>query len=767
MSNKIDIKTLDVSAPKEWAAGLPAVISAFSNIVSKAGLVEGGKLLSQLNQIEGFDCPGCAWPDPLARRATFEFCENGAKAVADEATSQRINADFFAKYSIADLKEQSDRWLNEQGRLTLPMLLKPGASHYTPISWDEALTRVAGHLQQLDSPNEAAFYTSGRTSNEAAFLYQLFVRQFGTNNLPDCSNMCHESSGVGLNETIGVGKGTVSLEDLEQAQAIFIFGQNPGSNHPRMLSSLQAAKRHGAKIVAINPLDETGLKRFKNPQEVNGVIGTGTALRDLYLPVKINGDVAFLKGLCKELIERDDKAHNIIDQHFIEQYCHGFAPFKQDILATPWSEIERHSGLSRAQINQAADIACGSNKTICCWAMGMTQHKNAVANIQLITNFLMLQGNLGKPGAGVCPVRGHSNVQGDRTMGIWEKPSKALLDALENTYGFMVPRKPGFDAVESVYAMQQGRLKVFFALGGNFYRAMPDHTATEAALAQCDLTVQVSTKLNRSHLYTGKTALILPALGRTEIDQQGSGVQTVTVENSMGVVQTSHGKIPPAGSELKSEVAIIAELANKVLSQSVIDWLALRDDYSLIREGIAQVIPGFVNFNQRITQFGEFVLPNPVRDKRQFNTATGKANFVVQTINDTTLPSACLLMMTIRSHDQFNTTIYTDNDRYRGIHGSRKVLFVNAEDITSLGFISGEQVDIYSHWPNETQAIRQVKGFTLVPYTIPRGNAAAYYPETNELIPLGSVADKSNTPAYKSVVISLKKAKESANLSQS
>lgn len=755
MSNKIDIKILELSAPKEWAAGVPAVISAFKNTLDKVGLVEGAKLLTQLNQVDGFDCPGCAWPDPLAKRATFEFCENGAKAVADEATLKRVGAEFFAKYSIAELKTQSDRWLNEQGRLVTPMLLAEGASHYQPISWEQSLELVAKHLRQLDSPNQAAFYTSGRTSNEAAFLYQLFVRQFGTNNLPDCSNMCHESSGVGLNETIGVGKATVSLEDLEHAQAIFIFGQNPGSNHPRMLSSLQAAKRQGAKIVAINPLDETGLKRFKNPQELNGVIGQGTALRDLHLPIKINGDVAFLKGLCKELIERDDSGQKVLDLKFIEQYCHGFDAFKQDMLVTSWSDIEQHSGLSRQQICLAADIAAGSHKTICCWAMGMTQHKNAVANIQLMTNFLMLQGNLGKAGAGVCPVRGHSNVQGDRTMGIWEKPSAALLDALEAYYHFAVPREHGFDAVETVHAMQQGKVRVFFAMGGNFYRAMPDHSATEPALAQCELTVQVSTKLNRSHLYTGKTALILPALGRTEIDRQHSGIQTVTVENSMGVVQTSHGKIPPASAELKSEVAIVAELAHKVLPQSRVDWLAMRDDYRLIRNGIANVIGGFENFNQRIEQLGEFVLPNPVRDNRQFNTPSGKANFVTQAINNNTLAAGQLLMMTIRSHDQFNTTIYTDNDRYRGIHGSRKVLFANEEDIAELGFKVGEEVNIQSHWPNDVLSVRQVRGFKLVPYNIPRGNAAAYYPETNDLIPLSSVADKSNTPAYKSVVISL------------
>jgi len=754
--NTIKVKNLQVTAQKDWAAGLPAVISAFKNVSSKVGSIKGTRLLAQLNQIEGFDCPGCAWPDPLLKRSTFEFCENGAKAVADEATLKRVTAKFFAKHSIDDLKQKSDRWLNDQGRLIEPLFLAEGSDHYQPISWSSALNLIAENLTNLDSPNQAAFYTSGRTSNEAAFLYQLFVRQFGTNNLPDCSNMCHESSGVGLTETIGVGKGTVSLHDLEHSEAIFIFGQNPGSNHPRMLTSLQAAKRQGAKIVAVNPLDEAGLKRFKNPQEIEGVIGAGTELRDLYLAVKINGDIPFLKGLCKTLIERDDAGQDILDKEFITDFCHGYAAFKQNLLDTPWANIEQHSGLSRSQINQAADIACASKKTICCWAMGMTQHKNAVANIQLMTNFLMLQGNLGKPGAGVCPVRGHSNVQGDRTMGIWEKPSTTFLDALQQTYDFDVPREHGFDTIETIQAMAQGQVKVLFALGGNFYRATPDHTATKQALANCDLTVQVSTKLNQSHLYAGKSALILPALGRTEIDQQSSGIQTVTVENSMGVVQTSHGKIPAASNLLKSEVAIVSDLATLTLPGSHINWQQMKNDYRLIRDGIAQVIPGFENFNQRIDELGEFELPNAVRDERKFVTSSGKANFVVHDIDPIHVPESCLLMMTIRSHDQFNTTVYTNNDRYRGIHGSRRVVFVNADDLRDLGLKPGQLVDIHSHWPNEQIKTRTVKDFTLVEYAIPRGCAAAYYPETNDLIPLSSVADKSNTPAYKSVVISLK-----------
>jgi molybdopterin-dependent oxidoreductase alpha subunit len=759
MSDKTLIQRLVVTDPKEWAAGVPAVVSAYKNVSTKVGPIRGTKLLADLNQLAGFDCPGCAWPDPLHKRSTFEFCENGAKAVADEATLKRLTPAFFAKYSVAELKQQSDRWLNDQGRLTEPMILRPGASHYEAISFERGIALIAEHLQQLTSPHEAAFYTSGRTSNEAAFLYQLFVREYGTNNLPDCSNMCHESSGVGLSETIGVGKGTVSLEDLEQAEAIFIFGQNPGSNHPRMLSSLQAAKRQGAKIVAINPLDETGLKRFKNPQEVAGVVGQGTALRDLHLGIKINGDVALLKGLCKGLLERQDLGQPVLDMAFINEYCHGFAEFSADIKATTWTDIEHHSGLPKSEIEQAVEIACQSSKTICCWAMGMTQHKNAVANIQLMTNFLMLQGNVGKPGAGVCPVRGHSNVQGDRTMGIWEKPTSAFLDALEQSYPLKVPREPGYDAVDTVHAMANGKVKVFFAMGGNFYRAMPDQQALEQALAQCELTVQVSTKLNQSHLYTGKTALILPALGRTEIDRQASGIQTVTVENSMGVVQTSHGKIPPASKSLSSEVAIVAALANQTLKHSQIDWLAMRDDYRLIRDGIAKVVPGFSDFNQRIDSEGEFVLPNAVRDARHFATPTQKANFIVHAIAGVSAPEGCLVMMTIRSHDQFNTTIYSDNDRYRGIHGSRKVLFVHGEDIQRLGFKPGDTIDIVSHWPNEAITERRASGFTLVSYDIPLGCAAAYYPETNDLIPISSVALKSNTPAYKSVIISLQKSR--------
>lgn len=747
--------TITITEPKEWAAGVPAVLSAYKNVSAKIGPIKGTKLLGQMNQFKGFDCPGCAWPDPLARRATFEFCENGAKAVADEATLKRIGAKFFAKHSVQDLQKKSDRWLNDQGRLTEPLILTEGSTHYQPISWDSAFELIAKQLNSLSSPDQAAFYTSGRTSNEAAFLYQLFVRKFGTNNLPDCSNMCHESSGVGLTETIGIGKGTVTLEDLENAEAIFVFGQNPGSNHPRMLTSLQKAKRNGAKIVAINPLDEAGLQRFKNPQEVEGVVGNGTALRDLHLPIKINGDVALLKGICRLLIERDDLTGSIIDHDFINHYCHGYQAFKDDVLATSWTQITSGCGLSREQIECAAEIACQSKRTICCWAMGMTQHKNAVANIQLMTNFLMLQGNLGKAGAGVCPVRGHSNVQGDRTMGIWEKPSTDLLGSIEREFNFVPPQKHGVDAVDCAHAMLDGRVKIMFALGGNYYKAMPDHDKTAKGLDNCLLTVQVSTKLNRSHLCTGKVAIILPAMGRTEIDSQITGVQTVTVENSMGVIQTSHGKIPPASRLLKSEVAIVAELADKTLGSSAIDWLSYKDDYSLIRNHIGNVIPGFEKFNEKLDESGEFVLPNPVRDLKQFKTDTGKANFVVNDIDIVEVATGRLLLMTIRSHDQFNTTVYTDNDRYRGIKGNRRVVFISQNDASQLDLHTDDLVDIHSHWQGLDDRVSE--GYQVVVYPIPNGCAAAYYPETNNLIPISSVAFKSNTPAYKSVVISLHK----------
>ena len=745
---------LRIRRPAETAAGAPAVVETLRHTLGKAGIYRGITALLKVNQPNGFDCPGCAWPEPLEGRKHAEFCENGAKAVADEATRARIGTEFFEKWTIRSLARQPGQWLNAQGRLTHPMVRRPGADHYSPISWAEALDLIASELNGLESPDQAAFYTSGRTSNEAAFLYQLFVRRYGTNNLPDCSNMCHESSGRALHAAIGSGKGTVSLEDFDRADAIFIIGQNPGSNHPRMLATLQQAKRRGARIVSINPLDETGLKRFRNPQEVAGYVGRGTALADLHLPVRINGDVALLKGLCKAMLE-EEAAHpgSVLDSEFIESSTADFAEFSADIDATTWSAITAAAGVDRGQIQAAADIAIAAEATICCWAMGLTQHKNAVANIQEIVNFLLLKGNFGKPGAGACPVRGHSNVQGDRTMGIWERPDKRFLGSLQQEFGFEPPTRHGLDTVDTIRAMADGRVKVFIALGGNFLAATPDTAFTARGLENCRLTVQISTKLNQSHTVVGRTALILPTLGRTEIDPQPGGPQFVTVENSMGVVAPSKGRLAQASPFLRSEVRIVADMAQATLPlDPAIDWSVLADDYRRIRAHIARVIPGFESFERRLQEDGRLVLPHVIRDQRRFETPSGRAQFSVHPIEPPDLPESRFLMMTIRSHDQFNTTVYTQNDRYRGVFADRRVVFMNEDDMRHIGLEDGDVVDLHSHFNDEQ---RSANLFRIVAYRIPRGCVATYYPETNEIIPLDHVADISNTPAYKSVVVSV------------
>ncbi|MFN7926530.1 MAG: FdhF/YdeP family oxidoreductase [Blastocatellia bacterium] len=735
---------LERQPPSEAAGGIPAVISALKHTFGEIGVVRSLTTLSQVNQKGGFDCMSCAWPDPDGERSHIaEYCENGAKAVADEATKKKITPEFFARHSVAELAEQSDFWLNKQGRLTQPIVLKKGATHYEAIAWDEAFALVAQELKALASPHEAVFYTSGRTSNEAAFLYQLFVRMFGTNNLPDCSNMCHESSGTALNETIGIGKGTVTLEDFDKADAIIVIGQNPGTNHPRMLTALQQAKRNGAKIITINPLPEPGLMRFKHPQEVTGIVGRGTALTDVFLQVCINGDVALLKGLMKGLLEAD-----ALDHEFINAKTAGFSEFSEALRSTSWEEIVANSGIARAQIQQAVDILCKSNATITCWAMGLTQHKNAVATIQELVNLALLQGNIGKTGAGLCPVRGHSNVQGDRTVGIWERPKPAFLDALKREFNFEPPREHGFDTVEAIKAMHDGRAKVFFAMGGNFLSATPDTEFTAEALRRCRLTAHVATKLNRSHLITGEQALILPCLGRTEIDAQAGGAQFVSTENSMGVVQSSQGKNAPASEYLLSEPMIVARLAKAVLD---VDWQPFVADYDNIRAAIERTIPGFENYNAQVRQPGGFYLPNGPREG-QFLTPSGKAHFTVHPIPQHELQEGELVMMTIRSHDQFNTTIYGLNDRYRGIFNERRVVLMNAADIESLGFCAGEVVDLLGQHNGEDRIARK---FILVPYDIPRRCCATYFPEANVLVPLESVAEKSNTPVSKYVVIRL------------
>jgi len=732
------------------AGGVPAIVATVKAISEETGLVRGVRTLLKVNQSGGIDCPGCAWPEPDKHRSHFEFCENGAKHVADEATTKRVTPEFFKKWSVEELAQQSDQWLNSQGRLTHPMLLHRDATHYEPVSWDNAFELLAAELNSLNYPDQAVFYNSGRTSNEAAFLYKLFVRQFGTNNLPDCSNMCHESSGTALSETIGVGKGTVTLEDFDKADAIFVIGQNPGTNHPRMLTSLESAKRRGCKLVHINPLPEVGMTRFKHPQHVLELLGSGTQLADLFLQVRINGDVALLKGFSKAVLARGDGA---IDREFIDKYTIGFDDFASALQNVSWAEIVEQSGVSRDQIEAAAQIFVESECTIFCWAMGLTQHKNAVANIQEIVNLMLLRGQVGKPGAGFCPVRGHSNVQGDRTVGIWERPTELFLDRLGETFDFEPPRNHGFDTVRAIQAMHDRQVKVFFALGGNFLSATPDTEFTADALRRCRLTAHVSTKLNRSHLVTGDRALILPCLGRTEIDTQSTGPQFVTVENSMGVVQASRGSLQPASDELLSEPQIVARLARATLEhRTTVNWEELAGNYAEIRNAIERVVPGFQDYNARVGEPGGFHLPKAARE-RVFKTKSGKAHFTVHELPRIDLGPDQFLMMTIRSHDQFNTSVYTLNDRYRGISDGRLVVFLNGADITAAGLKPGQVVDLVSHFEGEE---RLARGFTVVPYDIPRRCAATYFPEANVLVPVRSVAEKSNTPASKSVVISIR-----------
>jgi molybdopterin-dependent oxidoreductase alpha subunit len=716
------------------------------------GAVRTFRTLLKLNQKEGFDCPSCAWPDPDGHRKPAEFCENGAKAVASEATTARATPEFFAAHGIAEMLGRSDLWLDQQGRITHPMVRRARAEHYEPISWDEAFGLIAKELRSLASPDEASFYTSGRTSNEAAFLYGLFARQFGTNNLPDCSNMCHESSGLGLTQTIGIGKATVTIQDFEHADSIFVIGQNPGTCHPRMLTELQKAARNGCKIVSVNPLPETGMIRFKNPQEPLGLLGTGTPIACLFLPVRINGDVALLKGIMKEMLEMHRGGRPVLARDFIDHQTEGFDALVKDLDGETWDDIVEASGVSRDLIREAAEIAAASERMICCWAMGITQHRNGVANVQTIANFALLRGQIGRRGAGLCPVRGHSNVQGDRTVGIWEKMSPQFLKALGTEFGFTPPEKNGFDTVDTIEAMHRGKVKVFVALGGNFLSATPDTKYTSEAIAGCKLTVQISTKLNRAHLVTGETALILPCLGRTERDAQKSGEQFVSVEDTTGVVHASRGVLSPASEHLRSEPAIVAGIAKATLDgRTTVDWQGLADDYDRIRTHIEHVVPGFSQYNERVRQPGGFYLPNGPREGT-FPTPSQRARFTVHPIPKHDLGDGRLLLTTVRSHDQFNTTIYAEHDRYRGISNGRRVIFLNEADMKSRGLKKDQWVDLVSHFDGER---RRAERFKVVPYPVPLGCAAAYYPETNVLVSVRSVSEGSNQPAYKSVVITV------------
>ncbi|MEX2208956.1 MAG: FdhF/YdeP family oxidoreductase [Myxococcota bacterium] len=735
------------------AAGPGAVLSTALR-VGELGLARGLDVLTHLNQVDGFDCPGCAWPEALPRHR-FEFCENGAKAVAHEATRKRVTRALFAHFSVDQLASRDDRWLEAQGRLTEPMWLPPGGDSYEPIGWDGAFARIAEHLRGLRSPDEAIFYTSGRTSNEAAFLWQLFARAFGTNNLPDCSNMCHESSGTGLTETIGEGKGTVGLEDFELCDLILVLGQNPGSNHPRMLTTLQAAKRRGCAIASVNPLRERGLVAFANPQEALGLLGVGTPLADLFVQVRIGGDIAFLQGVAKFVLELEDETPGrVLDHAFLSAHTQGFAAYRESLARASFDALERASGVSRADMRELAELYVRSERVIACWAMGLTQHVHGVANVREVVNLLLLRGNIGRAGAGPCPVRGHSNVQGDRTMGIWERPTDEFLDRLDAEFAFAAPRAHGHDTVSAIHALAEGRARVFIALGGNFARATPDTALGERALRRAALTVQISTTLNRSHLVHGREALILPALGRTERDLQAGVAQFVTVEDSMRCVHRSMGRLAPGSAELRSEPAIVCGIARVVLGPAhPFPWEAFAGDYDRVRERIARVVPGFEDMSRRVREDGGFVLPSAA-GMRAFRTDSGRASFTVQSPPEHALPAGQLWLMTIRSHDQYNTTIYADDDRYRGVSGERRVVFLNRDDLKEQGLEAGEHVELTSHFRGET---RSLAGFTVRPYDLPRGCAAAYFPEANPLVPVDALAEGSRTPAYKSLPISLRR----------
>jgi molybdopterin-dependent oxidoreductase alpha subunit len=736
------------------AGGLSSVFATVRQLVRDRAVRRGTRALRVMNQVEGFDCPGCAWPE-AKERSTFEFCENGAKAVAAETTSRRADPDFFARHTVDELLAQSDYWLEQQGRLTHPLIRRAGSDRFEPIAWDEAFARAGEVLRSLGDPNQAAFYTSGRTSNEAAFLYQLFGRMYGTNNFPDCSNLCHESSGVGLRGTLGVGKGTVQLDDFAKADAIFVIGQNPGTNHPRMLSALQAARRRGAEIVAINPLRERGLEEFIHPQDVTAsLMGHATQMTTLYLQPKPGSDVAVLKGMMKRVLEAEQQAPGrVLDHGFIRAHTTGFEALVADLETTRWEAVEEQTGLTRAEIVAAADVYIRARATIVTWAMGLTQHDNAVDNVMAIADLLLLRGNVGRPGAGACPVRGHSNVQGDRTVGIDHAPGTPLLDRLEEVFGFRVPREHGLDVVETIRAMAAGRIRFFMSMGGNFFSASPDHGLLERAMRTPELSICVLTKLNRGALVHGREAMIWPCLGRTERDLQAGGEQFVTVEDSMSVVHASRGHNRPASPHLRSEPAIVAGLARATLPPSdAVDWDALVADYDRIRDLVERTIPGFEDYNRRVREPGGFVLRNTAAH-REWNTQSGLAQFSVVPTPDIHLPDGQLRLFTIRSHDQYNTTIYGLDDRYRGIKGARRVVLMNAADLAERGIRAGDEVDLRSHWADGVERI--APRFRAVAYDVPRGCCAAYFPEANVLVPLGKTARLSNQPSSKLVPVTI------------
>ncbi|SFR82465.1 formate dehydrogenase major subunit [Agromyces sp. CF514] len=745
---------LAVGHRKTWAVGAPGIVHSMEPALAHMGLSRTARLALAINQKDGFDCMSCAWPDP-GHRNVLEFCENGMKATTWEATPITVPRSFWAEHSLTSLLERSEYWLGQQGRLTEPVYKPAGSDHYEPISWDAAFARVAEHLNALDSPDRAAFYTSGRASNEAAFLYQLFVRALGTNNLPDCSNMCHESTGTALNATIGIGKSTVAYDDFGAADLVIVMGQNPGTNHPRMLTALEESKRNGGRVVSVNVLPEAGLVRYKNPQKVRGLIGKGTVIADRFLQIRSGGDMALLQAVSRRVLDAEDAAPGtVLDHAFLAAHTTGLDALRAHLAGLDEADVAAATGLDVGEIDALAADYLAADRVIITWAMGLTQQKKGVATIKEIVNLLLLRGNIGKPGAGASPIRGHSNVQGDRTMGIWERMPEPFLAALEREFAFPVPRKHGADALQTVHGLRDGEIDVFIALGGNFVGAISDTAVAEAAMRGAKLTVQVSTKLNRSHVVTGEEALILPTLGRTEIDLQATGPQFVSVEDSVCAVHASHGAIPPVADGLLSEVAIVCRLAEAALGgRHGIPWQEFESDYDLIRDRISRVVPGFADFNVDVRREGGFVLPNGPRDERRFDTISGKAMLTVNELEHVERPPGRLILQTLRSHDQFNTTIYGLNDRYRGIKKGRDVVFVHPDDLIELGLADGDRVDVVSEWPGQPD--RVLPNQRLVSYPTARGCAAAYYPEANVLVPLESAAEGSNTPVSKAVIVRL------------
>jgi molybdopterin-dependent oxidoreductase alpha subunit len=756
--NPHKLSALKVTSPKTWAAGLPAVWATMGDLIEEKIFFRGNKALLKMNQFGGFDCPSCAWPDPDDDRSALgEYCENGAKALAEEATSKRVTPEFFKNNSVYELSLLDDYRIGKMGRITDPMYLPKDGTHYQPISWDDAFKKIAAHFNTLESPDEAAFYTSGRTSNEASFVYQLFAREYGTNNMPDCSNMCHETSGSALRPTIGIGKGTVTLEDFYHAAVIIIIGQNPGTNAPRMLSALEKCKANGGKIIAINPLPEAGLMGFKNPQEIKGIIGGGLKLADLYLPVKINGDMALLKAIEWLLLDFEKKSPGeVLDKEFIEEKTVGFNAFTTQFENYQLEELAKESGVSAALIYEAAQMIAFKKQIIICWGMGITQQPNGVDMVREMLNILLMKGSIGRKGAGVCPVRGHSNVQGNRTMLINEKPTDEQLDRLEKHYGFKPPRKHGYDVVRAIKAMQEGKVKLLFCMGGNFLSATPDTTYTAQALRKLTLTVVVSTKLNRTHLVHGQEAIILPTLSRSDIDMVNGEHQIVSTENSMGVVESSKGMLKPVSDNLINETQIVCRMAMATLgSRSVVNWQRFHDSYDAVRDDIEKCIPGFENYNERVRIKKGFYLPNAARDEQRFAKQYDyRAPFTITAIPDNRLADDEYMMATVRTHDQFNTTIYGLDDRYRGVHNERRVIFMNEKDIAKAGFKAGEKVDLFNY-DDGTQ--RTAPLFVIVPYPVPEKNTVTYFPETNVLVSINNVVGESNMPASKYVKIKIKK----------